>query len=122
MVAAERVLGIQRKLHKWASDDPNRRFTDLHNLACPMIRYVTGDLAVAHDNDAPCPCGRNLERIGPIEGRVTETLRDGHGNAVGGLVFNILFGVLGLADKIVEPNEHRLAAKGKLVTHVGSDE
>ncbi|MEJ7599156.1 MAG: hypothetical protein WKG01_14705 [Kofleriaceae bacterium] len=67
--------------------------TDLHNLACPMIRYITGDLAVAHDNE-PCSCGRNLDRIGPIEGRVTETLRDGHGNAVGGLVFNILFGVL----------------------------
>jgi len=67
--------------------------TDLHNLACPMIRYVTGDLAVARD-DAPCPCGRGLDRIGPIEGRVTETLRDGHGDAVGGLVFNILFGVM----------------------------
>jgi hypothetical protein len=27
-VALERVLGIQRKLHRWASDDPNRRFDD----------------------------------------------------------------------------------------------
>ncbi len=67
--------------------------TDLHNLACPMIRYVNGDLAVAHD-DAPCACGRALQRIGPVEGRTTETLRDGRVNAVGGLVFNILFGVL----------------------------
>ncbi len=67
--------------------------TDLHNLACPMIRYVTGDVAVAR---APsrCKCGRGLALIGPIEGRVTETLRDGHGNPVGGLVFNILFGVM----------------------------
>lgn len=32
--ARARVLGIQRKLHKWASDDPNRRFKDLHNLVC----------------------------------------------------------------------------------------
>jgi phenylacetate-CoA ligase len=67
--------------------------TDLHNLACPMIRYVTGDLAVAHA-DTRCGCGRGLEKIGPIEGRVTETLHDGRGRAVGGLVFNILFGVL----------------------------
>jgi phenylacetate-CoA ligase len=67
--------------------------TDLHNLACPMIRYVTGDLAVEH-GDAPCACGRSLARIGPIEGRVTETLRDGRGNAVGGLVFNVLFGTM----------------------------
>src|SRR4029077_7575177 len=67
--------------------------TDLHNLACPMIRYLNGDLAVAH-GDTPCRCGRGLTRIGPIEGRTTETMRDGRGNPVGGLVFNILFGVL----------------------------
>ena len=72
--------------------------TDLHNLACPMIRYLNGDLAVAH---APgvCACGRSLTRVGPIEGRTTETLRDGRGNAVGGMVFNILFGVM---DQVVK--------------------
>ena len=32
--ARARVLGIQRKLHKWAEDDPERRFNDLHNLVC----------------------------------------------------------------------------------------
>ncbi|HEY0192036.1 MAG TPA: hypothetical protein VGC42_13040 [Kofleriaceae bacterium] len=68
--------------------------TDLHNLACPMIRYVNGDLAVARD-EQPCACGRGLVRIGPIEGRVTETLYDGQGRAVGGLVFNILFAAIG---------------------------
>jgi phenylacetate-CoA ligase len=67
--------------------------TDLHNLACPMIRYVNGDMAVAQERGV-CSCGRALTRIGPIEGRTTETLRDGRGNAVGGLVFNILFGVM----------------------------
>ena len=67
--------------------------TDLHNLACPMIRYLTGDLAVARDQQ-PCACGRALARIGPIEGRVTQTLHDGRGNPVGGLVFNSLFGAM----------------------------
>jgi phenylacetate-CoA ligase len=67
--------------------------TDLHNLACPMIRYTTGDLAVAR-SEAPCACGRSMPRIGPIEGRVTDTLHDAQGNAVGGLVFNVLIGVL----------------------------
>ena len=67
--------------------------TDLHNLACPMIRYLNGDMAVAHEPTV-CACGRALTKIGPIEGRTTETLRDGRGNAVGGLVFNILFGVM----------------------------
>src|SRR5207245_2929412 len=33
-LAGERVLGIQRKLHKWAQDDQDRRFQDLHNLVC----------------------------------------------------------------------------------------
>jgi RNA-directed DNA polymerase len=28
------VLGIQRKLHKWAEDRRERRFNDLHNLVC----------------------------------------------------------------------------------------
>ena len=30
--AQERVLGIQRKLHKWSIDDQDWRFKDLHNL------------------------------------------------------------------------------------------
>jgi len=38
-----------------------------------------------------CRCGRWLTRIGPIEGRVTDTLRDGRGRPVSGLLFNILF-------------------------------
>jgi RNA-directed DNA polymerase len=38
--AEARVLGIQRKLHKWASDDPNRRFCDLHNLVCDPATLV----------------------------------------------------------------------------------
>ncbi len=64
--------------------------TDLHNLACPFIRYLTGDLALARA-PAPCSCGRTLPRFGPIEGRVTDTLHDAHGNPVEGILFNILF-------------------------------
>ncbi len=32
--AEERVLRIQTKLHRWATDDPRRRFVDLYNLVC----------------------------------------------------------------------------------------
>src|SRR4051812_36775048 len=39
-VAAARVLGIQRKLHKWASDDQQRRFSDLHNLVCDPVTLM----------------------------------------------------------------------------------
>jgi RNA-directed DNA polymerase len=31
-VAEQRVLGIQAKLHRWARDDPHRRFGDLYGL------------------------------------------------------------------------------------------
>ncbi len=64
--------------------------TDLHNLACPFVRYLTGDLAIERA-DSPCACGRNLRRFGPVEGRVTETMRDAEGNPVEGILFNILF-------------------------------
>ena len=40
MVAQERVLGIQRKLHKRAQDDQDRRFADLHNLVCDPATLV----------------------------------------------------------------------------------
>jgi len=64
--------------------------TDLHNLASPFIRYLTGDYAIERA-PSPCSCGRTLRRIGPIDGRVTETMRDADGNPVEGILFNILF-------------------------------
>ncbi len=41
--------------------------TALQNLAMPLIRYDTGDVARAAI--LPCPCGRNLPVIGEIAGR-----------------------------------------------------
>jgi phenylacetate-CoA ligase len=64
--------------------------TDLHNLAQPLIRYLTGDVATAMA-PAPCPCGRTLPRFGSVEGRVAEMLYDRDGKAVSGLLFSILF-------------------------------
>jgi hypothetical protein len=32
ILARQRVLKIQTKLHRWARDDPHRRFDDLFNL------------------------------------------------------------------------------------------
>jgi phenylacetate-CoA ligase len=56
--------------------------TDLHDLACPMIRYLTGDLAVARP-ESRCACGRGLVSIDPIDGWVTQTLHV-EGNAMAG--------------------------------------
>ena len=42
--AERRVLEIQTKLHRWAGDDPHRRFDDLFNLvADPGFLLVAWD-------------------------------------------------------------------------------
>lgn len=39
-LAAHRVLEHQRKLHRWALDDPDRRFDDVFNLICDRATLV----------------------------------------------------------------------------------
>ena len=42
--AGRRVLEIQTKLHRWANDDPHRRFDDLYNLVTdPSFLLVAWD-------------------------------------------------------------------------------
>ena len=60
--------------------------TDLHNYGMPFIRYVNGDMA-AMAEDGVCPCGRTLRKLARVEGRRMDTLRDGNGNAVPGMLF-----------------------------------
>lgn len=52
--------------------------TSLGNLAMPLIRYDTADLARAGEA-AACACGRTLRRLAGIEGRSVDTVvtRDG---------------------------------------------
>ncbi|MBX2965391.1 MAG: AMP-binding protein [Cyclobacteriaceae bacterium] len=47
--------------------------TTLGVEAMPLIRYKTGDIAVAHH--APCACGRTTLRVGPITGRKQQMLK-----------------------------------------------
>jgi phenylacetate-CoA ligase len=46
--------------------------TDLRGRAMPLIRYDTGDLAVA--GEAPCACGRSPGLIASIEGRARDAI------------------------------------------------
>ena len=51
-MASLRVQGIQAKLHRWARDDPHRRFDDLFNLvADPAFLLVAWD-RVRHNKGA----------------------------------------------------------------------
>jgi phenylacetate-CoA ligase len=61
--------------------------TDLSNECLPFLRYRIGDMAVAMDNSAACPCGRGLPRIGKIEGRVQSIIVGANGNYVPGSFF-----------------------------------
>jgi RNA-directed DNA polymerase len=45
-LARARVLGIQRKLHKWSIDHQDRRFSDLHNLVCDPATLMVAWLRV----------------------------------------------------------------------------
>jgi phenylacetate-CoA ligase len=64
--------------------------TDLHNYGMPMIRYVNGDVAVLAA-EGRCGCGRALRRLERVDGRRADTMLDGAGNAVPGIVFHVLF-------------------------------
>ena len=80
--------------------------TDLHNYGMPFVRYASGDLAVSRGR-APCPCGRNLVRIGPVEGRVTETLLDADGGRISGLLFAVVLTLLGESLRATQIVQHR---------------
>jgi phenylacetate-CoA ligase len=57
--------------------------TDLNNMAMPLIRYDTGDMARRTDDDA-CTCGRRFGTLGNLEGRRTSLLRTADGRSVRG--------------------------------------
>ena len=70
--AKTRVLGIQTKLHRWATDDPERRFDDLFNLvADPAFLTVAWD-RVRHNKGA---------RSAGVDGQTARTVESGQGAA-----------------------------------------
>lgn len=63
--AERRVLKIQTKLHRWARDDPHRRFDDLFNLVADP-----GFLLVAWDRVA----GNKGARTAGVDGRTARSV------------------------------------------------
>ncbi len=47
--------------------------TTLGVEAMPLLRFKTGDIVVAHN--APCACGRNTTRLGPVVGRKKQMIK-----------------------------------------------
>ncbi len=63
--------------------------THLHNLATPLIRYETGDIAELADK--PCSCGKTLPTIKNIGGRKDVKLRTPEGYEVPTVNFYTMF-------------------------------
>jgi phenylacetate-CoA ligase len=57
--------------------------TSLLNLEQPLIRYRTGDLAVAGDPAVRCPCGSSAPLLERVEGRAVDTVVTLDGRRVG---------------------------------------
>ncbi len=47
--------------------------TTLGIEAMPLLRFKTGDMVIAHT--APCSCGRNTMRLGPVVGRKKQMIK-----------------------------------------------
>ncbi len=62
--------------------------TGLHNKAFPLLRYDTGDTAVA--SDRVCSCGRTLPLVESFSGLRADYLLDTRGNWVSGLRMNLV--------------------------------
>ena len=68
--AQARVLGIQTKLHQWATDDPLRRFDDLFNLVGDPAFLPVAWRRVRGNKGA---------RTAGVDGQVARDVERGHG-------------------------------------------
>lgn len=68
--------------------------SDLINHGMPLLRYETGDSAVPVEG--VCACGRGLERIGKIEGRIIELLPTKLGGHINGQLFATFHWIKGI--------------------------
>jgi phenylacetate-CoA ligase len=80
--------------------------TDLHNFGMPFIRYANGDIATAGSTRS-CTCRRTLPRIHSVQGRLSETLRDGNGSAISGIALSNLFVDVSAAVRQFQAVQHR---------------
>lgn len=75
--AERRVLKIQAKLHRWAAEDPLRRFDDLHNLVCDPAFLLAGWMRVRSNKGARTAgvdgvTAHYIEDVRGLEGFLTE--------------------------------------------------
>src|SRR5689334_4619773 len=82
--AERRVLDHQRKLHRWARAEPDRRFADVFNLICDWATVVVawervagnqGSVTAGVDGQTRVHIGQ--EEVEPFLRELRDSLRDG---------------------------------------------
>lgn len=80
------------RLHQWPEfghvevmTDGELICTGLLNPDMPLIRYRVGDRGQSPTDAGPCPCGRGLPTMGPVDGRRDDVLITPDGRLVGRL-------------------------------------
>lgn len=68
--ARSRVLGIQTKLHRWAGEDPDRRFDDLFNLVADPATLMVAWARIRANKGA---------RSAGVDGRTARSIEAGRG-------------------------------------------
>lgn len=93
--------------------------TDLSNFVFPLIRYAIGDRAARLPD--PCPCGRTLPRITPIQGRQADVLRTPTGRRVTGGLSGLFLGHPGLIRQLQVVQSADFSVEIRYVKEPGAD-
>jgi phenylacetate-CoA ligase len=80
--------------------------TTLGVEAMPLLRYRTGDMAIAHTT--PCACGRQTLRLGPLSGRKQQLIKLKGTTIYPPAVFDMLNEMASIRDYVVEASTSQL--------------
>lgn len=85
------LVEIVDKNGKWVKegDEGEILITELENYGMPIIRYRIGDLAIQANHT--CSCGRGLQLLQNISGRITDIIKLPNGKQISGLLFPHIF-------------------------------
>ena len=81
----------------------------------PLLRFKTGD--VCHHHTAPCPCGRNTVRLGPVVGRKNQMIKYKGTTLFPPALYDILDNIEYISNYVVEVYTNQIGTD-EIVIHV----
>ena len=106
--AERRVLNIQTKLHRWATDDPHRRFLDLYNLVCDPAFLVVAWSRVRGNRGA---------RTAGVDGRTAHYIRSVRGEE--GFLADLRASLKARTFRPLPVRERRIPKRGGKLRYLG---